>query len=92
MTDRGTNTLVAHRAGGTFFQLCCCVSFLVLGEIVFGVSFVLILQNSCGVVLIFGSDEIFIFNLHMYLSTILLCSCVSFLIVARNSSQNENTF
>jgi hypothetical protein len=53
MTDGGLNTLAARGLEELFFQLCCCVSFLVLGEIVFGVTFVLKLQNSCGVVLVF---------------------------------------
>jgi hypothetical protein len=51
--DGETNTPTARGLEELFFQLCCCVSFLVLGEIGFGVIFVLILRNSCGVVLIF---------------------------------------
>ena len=30
MTDRETNTLAAHGLEELFFQLCCCVSFLVV--------------------------------------------------------------
>ncbi len=36
MTDRGTNTLAARGLEELFFQLCCCVSFLVVAEIVLG--------------------------------------------------------
>ena len=42
-------------AGGTFFQLCCCVSFLFWREIGFGCTYYYVLRvpYSCGVVLVF---------------------------------------
>jgi hypothetical protein len=36
MTDGDSNTLAAHGLEESFFQLCCCVSFLVVVEIVLG--------------------------------------------------------
>ncbi len=36
MTDRGMNTLTTRGLEEPFFQLCCCVSFLVVAEIVLG--------------------------------------------------------
>ncbi len=36
MTDREAEYIHYTWAGGTFFQLCCCVSFLVVAEIVLG--------------------------------------------------------
>ncbi len=54
MTDRGTNTLAAHGLEEPFFKLCCCVSdFWFWREIGFGVTYVLIVQYSCGVVFVF---------------------------------------
>jgi hypothetical protein len=54
MPDRGTNTLAAHGLEEPFFQLCCCVSvFWFRREIVFGVTYVLRVQYSCGIVLVF---------------------------------------
>jgi hypothetical protein len=44
------------------------------------------------VVLVFLFWRETVLMLHTYLSTIQLCSCVGFLVVAGNSSQNENTF
>ncbi len=38
-TDRETNTLAARGLEEHFFQLCCCVSFLVVAEIVLGVTY-----------------------------------------------------
>ncbi len=37
-TDRQTERRITHYAwaGGTFFQLCCCVSILVVAEIILG--------------------------------------------------------
>jgi hypothetical protein len=80
-------------AGATFFQLCCCVSFRFWREIGFGLhTYVLRIQYSCGVVLVFWLRwDSFWCYVHTY-CTIQLCSCVSFLVVAGNSSQNENTF
>ena len=39
MTDRGTNTLAACGPEELFFQLCFCVRFLVVAEIVLGVTY-----------------------------------------------------
>ena len=36
MTDGETNTFAVHGLEELFFQLCCCVSFLVVAEIVLG--------------------------------------------------------
>jgi hypothetical protein len=53
MTDRGTNTLAACGLEELFFQLCCCVSFLVLAGRRLGVTYIRRVQYSCGVVLVF---------------------------------------
>ncbi len=51
MTDRGTNTLAVRGLEEPFFQLCCCVSvFWFWQEIGFGVTYILRVQYSCGVV------------------------------------------
>ncbi len=63
-------------------------------EIGFGVTYILRLQYSCGIVLVFwfwrdiDFDVTYILRVHK----IQLCGCVSFLVVVGNSSQNENTF
>ncbi len=65
MIDRGMNTLAlreleesAHASRGLeepFFQLCCCISFWFWQEIDFGCTYYYVLgvQCSCGVVLVF---------------------------------------
>jgi hypothetical protein len=58
MTDRGTSTLATRGLEEPFFQLCCCVLvFWFWREIAFGVTYVLRVQYSCGVVLVFGSSR-----------------------------------
>jgi hypothetical protein len=64
-------------AGGTFFQLCCCVSFWFWREIGFGfIYYVLRVQYSCGVVLVFWFWQEIVFGVNMYLvynTVVLLC-------------------
>ncbi len=55
-------------------------------------TYLLRVQYSCGVVLVFWFWREIVLVLHTYLCTIQLCSCVSFLVVAGYRSQNENTF
>ncbi len=83
-------------AGETFFQLCCCVSFWFWREICFGftytTNYVLRVQYSCGVVLVFWFWRGIFLVLRMYLVYNTVVRLCSFLVVAGNSSQNENTF
>ncbi len=53
MTNRGTNTLTAHWLEELFFQLCCCVSFLLWWEIGFGFTYLRTLLNNLFYKLIF---------------------------------------
>jgi hypothetical protein len=95
MTDREMNTLAARGLDKLFFQLCCCcVSFLVLAGNSFCFTYVLRVQYSCGIVLVFWFWREIVFGVAYVLRghTIQLCGCVSFLVVAGNSSQNENIF
>ena len=58
-------------------------------------SYVLRVRYSCGVVLVFWFWREIVFGVTYVLSvqyTCALCGCVTFLVVAGNSSQNENTF
>ncbi len=96
MTDRETNT---HAARG-LEELCSnCAELLFFlflwfwWEIGFGVTFVLRVQFSCGVVLVcwFWWEIIFGVTYVLRVHTIQLCSCVSFFVVVGTSSQNENT-
>ncbi len=94
MTDRGTNTLAA-RGLEEHFSSCAVVSvFLFLQEIGFGVTYVLRVQCSCGVVSVFCFWREIVFGVTYVLSVQYSCAivCVSFLVVAGNSYQNENTF
>ncbi len=81
-------------AGGTFFQLCCCVSFWFWWEIGFGCTYLCTqstIQLWCCVSFLVLTGNIF----WCYVCTqctIQLCDCVSFLVVAGNSSQNESMF
>ncbi len=51
---KGLKTLTARGLEELFFQLCCCVSFLLWREIGFGLhTYVLRVQYSCDVVLVF---------------------------------------
>ena len=86
-----TNTLAARGLEELFFQLCCCcVSFWFWQEIGFGVTYVLRVQCSCGIVLVFWLWREIVFGVTYVLrvDTIQLCGCGSFLVVAGN----ENTF
>jgi hypothetical protein len=64
-------------AGGTFFQLCCCVSvFWFWWKIGFGVTYVLRVQYSCGVVLVFvpGGKSFLILRTYLVYNTVVwLC-------------------
>ncbi len=65
-------------AGGTFFQLCCCVSFSLWREIGFGVhTYVLRVQYSCGVVLVFWLHREIVFGVRYILSVQYSCAVVS---------------
>ena len=57
-------------------------------------AYVLGVPYSCGVVLVFWFWREIVFGVAYVLRvhTIQLCGCVSFLVVAGNSSQRENTF
>ncbi len=82
-------------AGGTFSSCAVVVSvFWFWREIGFGVTYVLRVQYSCGVVLVFWFLRGIVFGVTYILKvhTIQLCGCVSFLVVVGNSSQNENSF
>ncbi len=62
-------------------------------EIDFGVTYVLRVQYSCGVVLVFWFWQEIVVGFAYVLSVQYSCAVVSvFLVVAGNSSQNENTF
>ena len=45
--DSGTNTLTTHGLEESFFQLCCCVSCLVVAEIVLGDTYLPYLLCRC---------------------------------------------
>ncbi len=68
-----------------FFQLCCCVSFWFWREIGFGFTYYYVLgvSYSCGVVLVFLilAENSFWCYVHTQ-STIQLCGCVIFVVVA----------
>jgi hypothetical protein len=95
MIDRGTNALAARGLEELFSSCAVVVSiFWFWREIGVGVTSVLRVQYSCGAVLVFWFWWEISFGVTYVLSvhTIQLCGCVSFLVVAGNSSQNENTF
>jgi hypothetical protein len=79
-----------------FFSSCAVVVsvFQFWQEIGFGVTYVLGVQYSCGIVLVFWFWREIDFGVTYVLRvhTIQLCGCVSFMIVAGNNSQHENTF
>ncbi len=64
-------------AGGTFFQLCCCVSFWFWREIGFGVTYVLRVQYSCGIVLVFWFWQETVFGITYILRVQYSCAVVS---------------
>ncbi len=84
-------------AGGTFFPVVLLCPFLVLAGNRFWLFILLMyLEYNTGVVLYCGHFLVLAGNSFCcYVRTqctIQLCSCVSFLVVAGNNSQNENTF
>jgi hypothetical protein len=61
-----------------FFQLCCCVSFWFWQEIEFGLhTYVLRVQYSCGVVLVFWLRRKIVFGVTYVLSVQYSCAVVS---------------
>ncbi len=95
MTDQGTNTLAARGLEELFSSCAVVVSvFQFWWEIGFGCTYVLRAQYSCGIVLVFWFWQEIVFGVAYVLRvhTIQVCGCVSFLVLAGNSSQNENTF
>ncbi len=54
-TDRKNKYTRCTWAGGTFFQLCCCVSFLVSGgeQVLVLLTYISRVQYSCGIALVF---------------------------------------
>jgi hypothetical protein len=78
MTDGETNILVARGLEEPFFQLCCCASvFWFWCEIGFGVTYVLRVQYSCGVVLVFWFWWEIVFGFAYALSVQYSCAVVS---------------
>jgi hypothetical protein len=76
--DGETNTLAARGLEKLIFQLCCCVSFWFLLEIGFGLhTFVLRVQYSCGVVLVFWLQREIVFGVMYVLSVQYSCAVVS---------------
>ncbi len=95
MTDEETNTLAAHGLEELFFQLCCCVSFLVSGgkKVLVLLTYLSRVQYSYGIVLVFWFWWEIVFGVTYVLIVQYSCVVVSvFLVVAENSSQTENTF
>jgi hypothetical protein len=85
MTDGETNTLALRGLVEPFFQLCCCVRFLFWREIGLGFTYYYVLRvsYSCGVVVVFlvlAGNRYWCY-IHTK-STIQLCGCVSFFVVA----------
>ncbi len=77
-TDRGMNTLAARGLEEPFFQLCCCGSvFWFWREIGFGVTYILRVQYSCGVVLVFWFWREIVFSFAYILSVQYSCVVVS---------------
>ncbi len=90
MTDRRTNTLAA-RGLEELFSSCAVVSVFGSGrkQVLVLHTYVLRVQYSCGIVLVFWFWREIVFGVTYVLS---VQYSVSFLVVAENSSQNENTF
>ncbi len=97
ITDRETHTLALRGLEEPFFQLCCCVV-SVFGsgrKKVFDLHTHVLLrvQYSYGGVLVFWFWREIVFGVMHILSVQISCAVVSvFLVVAGNSSQNENMF
>ncbi len=66
-------------AGGTFFQLCCCVSILVSGgkQVLLLLTSVSRVQCSCGIVLVFWFWREIVFGITNKLSVQYTCAVVS---------------
>ncbi len=78
MADRGMNILAARGLEEPFFQLCCCVSFFWFWrEICFGVTYILRVQYSCGVVIVFWFWREIVFGFSYVLSVQHSCAVVS---------------
>ncbi len=83
MTHRQRNKYTCCAwAGGSFFQLCCCVSLWFWREIGFGLiyqvcTYVLRVQYSCGVVLVFWFQRQKFFGVAYVLSVQYSCAVVS---------------
>jgi hypothetical protein len=79
--DGGTNTLAVPGLEQLFFQLCCCVSFWFWQEIGFWFyllcTYVLRVQYSCGVVLVFWFWWEIVFGVTYVLSVQYSCAVVS---------------
>ncbi len=72
------DTLAASGLEEPFFQLCCCVSvFWFWQEIGFGVTYVLRVQCSCGVVLVIWFWQEIVFGFAYVLSVQYSCAVVS---------------
>ncbi len=95
-TDDRQRSKYTHQAwaGGTFFQLCCCVSFLFWREIGFGFIYYLCTQSTIQLwccASFFGSGRKLFLVLLMSQCTIQLCGCVSFFCCGRKANL-EQTF
>jgi hypothetical protein len=78
--DRGTNTLAARGLEELFFQLCCCVSFLVSGRksVLVLLTYLSRVQYSCcGVVLVFWFWREIVVGITYLLSAQYTCAVVS---------------
>ncbi len=66
-------------AGGTFFQLCCCVSFLVSGRkyVLVLLTYISRVQYSCGIKLVFWFWWEIVFGVTYILSVQYSCAVVS---------------
>ncbi len=98
MTDRETNTLATCVPGGTFFQLCCCVSFLAVAEIVLGDTYLPYQLCHCAFFVVAAGNSFWLHRSVFWLWREIvsgvtslpivpyqLCRCVSFLVVVGNS-------
>jgi hypothetical protein len=87
ISDGGTKTLAAGGLEDLFPQLCCCVSVWFWQEIVLVLhTYVLRVQYSCGVVLVFWFWWEIVFGVTYVLSVQYSCAVGQFLVDAGNSS------
>ncbi len=88
--------LAARGLEELFFQLCCSVSFWFLREIGFGFIYYVLMYLEYNTVVVLCQFLVLAGNsfwCYVFTQcTIQLYGCVSFLVVAGNSSQNENPF